>query len=126
MAVNTLDQIEDFTLFLFLHMARVDGSLHPNERDTILEKMNDLFSDSSFEEKLTMTELSYEKLRYGVADELLKDGFKKFSTIDPDKRKEIYIALFDIINANGRVNEEEKQVLQIFKSWFTPDNVNPS
>ena len=124
--MNTLEQIEDFTLFLFLHMARVDGSLHPNERETIIEKMRELFSDSSFDGKLETLELSYEKLRYGAAEELLKDGFNRFSTADPSIRKEIYVALFDIINANGRVNEEETQVLHIFKSWFTSGDVNPS
>ncbi len=117
--VSALEQIEGFTLFLLLHMGRVDGSLHPNERDTILEKMKELFPEnSSYEQTLTVMELQYSQLKYGGAEAILKEGFRKFSQIDPLKRKEIYTALFDIINANGRVNEEETQTLQIFKSWL--------
>lgn len=117
--VNALEQIEGFTLFLLLHMGRVDGSLHPNERDTIIEKMKELFpGTSSYEQTLTAMELQYDQLKYGVSDTILKEGFQKFSHIDPIKRKEIYRALFDIINANGRVNEEETQTLQILKSWL--------
>jgi len=114
-----LEKLEGFTLFLFLHMGRVDGSLHPNERDTIIEKMNELFPSHPLEDAdLLDMEQQYTKLKYGVAESLLKEGLSRFSGEDAIKRKEIYTALFDIINANGRVNEEEKQTLQIFKPWF--------
>ena len=117
--MNALENIESFALFLFLHMARVDGSLHPNERDTILEKMTELFTGSSFNEKLTEMELYCSQLKNGVSEIILKEGLQKFSNIDPVKRREIYAVLFDIINANGRVNEEETQTLQVLKPWFT-------
>ena len=118
--MNEIEKIEDFTLLLLLHMACVDGSLHPNEKDTILERMKGLFPDiSALNEKLTESELQYGKLGYARAEELLRISLPKFSHIDPIKRKEIYAALFDIINANGRVNEEETQTLQIFKTWLT-------
>jgi uncharacterized tellurite resistance protein B-like protein len=114
-----LEKLEGFTLFLLLHMGRVDGSLHPNERDTIVEKMNELFPAEPFDESaLEEMEQQYAQLKYGAADSLLQEGMKRFSGEDPIKRKEIYAALFDIINANGRVNQEEKQTLQIFKPWF--------
>lgn len=119
MMVNALEQIEGFTLFLLLHMGRVDGSLHPNERDTILEKMKELFpGNSSFEQMLTGMEMQYAQLKYGAAETILKEGLQKFAHIDLLKRNEIYSALFDIINANGRVNEEETQTLQTLKSWL--------
>src|SRR5436190_2624710 len=115
-----LEKLEGFTLFLFLHMGRVDGSLHPNERDTIVEKMNELFPTHPLDEAdLLDMEEKYALLKYGVAETLLREGFVRFSGEDATKRKDIYTALFDIINANGRVNEEEKQTLQIFKPWCT-------
>jgi uncharacterized tellurite resistance protein B-like protein len=114
-----LEKLEGFTLFLFLHMARVDGSLHPNERDTIVEKMNELFPSHPLDESgLEEMEEQYARLKYGAPEAILQEGLQRFSSEDAIKRKEIYTALFDIINANGRVNEEEKLTLQIFKPWF--------
>ena len=118
--MNELENLEDFTLFLLLHMGHVDGSLHPNEKDTILERMRELFPGYTLlNEKLAEMELMYGKLSFGRAEELLKISLSKFFHIDPAKKKEIYAALFDIINANGRVNEEETQTLQLFKGWLT-------
>ena len=118
--MNELENFEDFTLFLLLHMGHVDGSLHPNEKDTILERMRELFPGYALlNEKLVEMELRYGKLGYTRAEELLKLSLPKFSDIDPIKKKEIYAALFDIINANGRVNEEETNTLKVFKVWFT-------
>jgi hypothetical protein len=114
-----LEKLEGFALFMFLHMGRVDGSLHPNERDTIVEKMNELFPSRKFDESiLEEMEEQYLRLKFGVAESMLKEGLTRFSDEDPVKKKQIYVALFDIINANGRVNEEEKQTLQVFKPWL--------
>lgn len=118
--MNELENFEDFTLLLLLHMGHVDGSLHPNERDAILERMRELFPGYALlNEKLAEMELRYGKLGHSRAEDLLKLRLPKFSDIDPIKKKEIYTALFDIINANGRVNEEETQTLKVFKSWLT-------
>ena len=118
--MNEIEKLEDFTLLLLLHMGHVDGSLHPNEKDTILDRMKEMFpAVSSLIEKFTEMELLYGKLGYARVEDLLKITLPKFSHIDAVKKREIYSALFDIINANGRVNEEETQTLQIFKSWLT-------
>ncbi len=118
--MNELENFEDFTLFLLLHMGHVDGSLHPNEKDTIFERIRELFqNDSLSTEKFAEMELMHEKLGQVRAGELLRISMPKFSHIDPDKKKEIYAALFDIINANGRVNEEETQTLKVFRGWLT-------
>ena len=118
--MNELENLEDFTLFLLLHIGHVDGSLHPNEKDTILERMRELFPGYALlNEKLREMELMYGKLGHSRAEDLLKLRLPKFSDIDPIKKKEIYAAFFDIINANGRVNEEETHTLQVFKGWFT-------
>ena len=118
--MNELENLEDFTLFLLLHMGHVDGSLHPNEKDTILEGMKEIFPNhSTLNEKFVELDAIYKKLGHGRAEDLLKFSLPRFTNIDPVKKKEIYAALFDIINANGRVNEEETQTLQVFKGWLT-------
>ena len=118
--MTELQKIEEFTLFILLHMGHVDGSLHPNERDTIVDRMKQLFPEHpSVEESLIEMEVHYRSLKYGSAEIILKEGFQKFSHVDPAKRLEIYASIFDIINANGRINEEETQTLQFMKTWFT-------
>lgn len=115
-----LEQIEDFTLFLFLHLGRVDGSLHPNERDTILEKMAEIFpGKSDLNESLTEMEKEYSALGYVNSEDLLKNSLAKFSQLASNTKSKIHQALYDIINANGRVSEEETKTLQFLKTWLT-------
>ncbi len=119
--MNELENFEDFSLLLFLHLASVDGSLHPNERDTILEKMKELFPEnSSYEEKLLAMETRYRKLGSGVAEELITSTWQNFSSIDPSMKYKLYAGLFDIINSDSRVNEEETRFLKVLKTWLMP------
>src|SRR5882757_9781207 len=94
--------LEDYILFLFLHLACVDGSLHPNERETILEKMNDRFPETSnHEEKLVNTESEYRKLGNIRAEELLTEGWGQFSSISQEMKTRLYADLFDIVNSDA-------------------------
>ena len=118
--ITELHSVEEFTLLLFFHMAHVDGSIHPNERDTILERMKSIFPDDAIvDQKVMSVEREYSSLGDIRAETLLKEGMLKFADVDAGMRKEIYSALFDIINANGKVNQEETQVLRLFKDWLT-------
>ena len=117
--MDNIHSLEEFTRLLFLHLASVDGSLHPNERETIIEKMNDLFPGNQHEEKLITLEAEYKKLGFAVAEEVLTDNWSSFSSIDQEMKKKLYANLFDIINSDARVNEEETRVLRILKTWLT-------
>ncbi len=115
------ENLEDFILFVFLHMGSVDGSLHPNERETILEKIKELFPDTTdFDQKFTQMESVYRQSGSEQAESMIKKTSASFSQIEPSLRAGIYAALFDIINANGRVHSEETQTLRILKSWLMP------
>ncbi len=118
--MDRFHQLEDYILFLFLHLASVDGSLHPNERETILEKMEELFPENSHvEEKLNTLDAEYRKLGFSAAEELLTEGWPSFASMGNEMKAELYADLFDIINSDARVNEEETRVLKIFKPWLT-------
>jgi uncharacterized tellurite resistance protein B-like protein len=118
--ITELNTIEDFTLLLLFHMAHVDGSIHPNERDTIFERMRSMFpDDSSIDQKVMSIEREYLSLGDMRAETLLKESMLKFNATDLSLKREIYAALFDIINANGKVNQEETQALKLFKDWLT-------
>ena len=114
-------QLEDFASFLFLHLAWVDGSLHPNERETILEKMKEIFpGNSSYEERLLVQETEYRALGSAAAEELITRSWSDFSSIDPEMKSKLYAGLFDIINSDSRVNEEETRLLKVLKRWLMP------
>lgn len=118
--MKPLSLFEDFTLLLFIHMARIDGSMHPNEKDVILETMKELFpGDINWPARLAERDREYMALGSANAAELLKDSQKTFDQTDTGIRARVHAALYDIINANGRVSEEETQVLQAFKGWLT-------
>ncbi len=118
--MDRFHRLEDYILFLFLHLASVDGSLHPNERETILEKMNELFPENSqVEEKLNTLDAEYRKLGPATVEELLTESWPTFSPMAQELKNKIYVDLFDIINSDARVNEEETRVLKIFKPWLT-------
>ena len=113
-------QLQDFTLFMFVHIASVDGSLHPNEREAIIEKMNELFpGEAPYEEKLGALESQYKKLGFAAAEDLLTETWPIFSSMNQEMKTKLYKDLFDIINSDARVNEEETRALKIFKPWLT-------
>jgi uncharacterized tellurite resistance protein B-like protein len=117
--MNEFDQLEDFTLFLFLHMARADGSVHPNEKETIHEKMKEIFKvETIAPSKWMAMESLHEKSGQEASEVFLKNNWLRFTQADPDLKKKIYEALFDILNANGRVDSGEMQTLKSVRSWL--------
>jgi uncharacterized tellurite resistance protein B-like protein len=116
----TLDLFEDFILLLFIHLARVDGSMHPNEKDVILERLHELFPvETYWTERLEEMDRSYNTMGTINAETLLKETLPKFEQTHSATKAIVYAAMYDIINANGRVNEEEIKVLHIFRGWLT-------
>jgi len=112
--------LDDFVLFLFVHIAWVDGSIHPTEKDTITEKMQELFPDvADVEQKLTLVESQYRGLGPGQAEIMLKTGTSTFSNIDPKLKRAIHEGLVDIINSNGKIDSAETATLRHLKSWLT-------
>ena len=117
--MSDLSSLENFVRFIFLHLACVDGSLHPNERETILEKITDFFPGAGGqEEKLEVAEAEYLKLGYAAVEELLTENWPKHASLDPALKQKLFANLFDIINSDARVNEEETRVLRMLKGWL--------
>jgi uncharacterized tellurite resistance protein B-like protein len=118
--METLELFEDFILFLFIHVARADGSLHPNERDVILQKMSEIISaEANWAQRLEDMDRKYTALGVTAAETLLKDSLSRFAHHDPAVRSRIHQAVYDIVNANGQVHAEEIKTLRVFKNWLT-------
>jgi uncharacterized tellurite resistance protein B-like protein len=106
----------DFVLFLYVYIAFADGSLHPLERETILEKMKKLFPNSDdFEEKLNKEIHLYDDFDKNQLKTLFRDTFKQFSKVTFTQKYKIYTDMYEIVQADGKVHESETVALDALK-----------
>lgn len=106
----------DFVLFLYVHMAYADGEFHPTERSVILEKMHKLFPETEHEQRLTKAESEYDALKDTDLNKLIKDTFDHFSAIKFSQKYKVYRDMFDIIHADGKVDERETIAINRLKA----------
>ena len=106
----------DFVLFLYVHMAYADGGLHHNEKEVILDKMHKLFpKESNPLKKLETGEKEYLGLDSRKVSGVILDTFTHFKEVKFVQKYKIYTDMYDIINADGRVDESETAALDELK-----------
>ena len=106
------DNFQDFVLFLYLHMAHADGSMHQQEESIVREKMKRLFPegedlDAHFNRVL-------EQYRNSPKEQIpviIRDSFDHFNSVTFSAKYRVYTDMYDIINADGRVDQYEKNAL---------------
>ena len=104
----------DFVLFLFVHMSHVDNDYHPTEMKVIEEKMFSLFpKDTDLEKKLYNTIREYNGFDKTQMEALIRDSFKHFSDIKSTQKYKVYSDIYDIINADGKVEDSETAALNV-------------
>ncbi len=107
---------QDFILFLYIHMALADTILHPSEEKVILEKMTKLFpQENDPKKKYDLAVAEYRDLEQSMAMEVIHDSFKFFEKITFAQKYKVYTEMYDIINADGKVEESEKIALDALK-----------
>jgi uncharacterized tellurite resistance protein B-like protein len=110
------DNFQDFVLFLYIHVAVVDAALHGSEEEVILEKMGKLFpSDSNFKVRLEEAVAHYKTLSHETVGEIIRDTFLHFNQIGFDQKYKVYTDMYDVVNADGKVEAAEKAVLNSLK-----------
>lgn len=106
----------DFVLFLYIHMAYADGVFHPAERKLILEKMTRLFpNDKGLENKLAAAEKEYRSLEPAKVPGIILDTFRQFVHVKFSQKYHVYTDMFDIVNADGKIEESETAALEELK-----------
>ena len=107
---------QDFVLFLYIHMALADQYLHPAEESVILEKMSKIFpSEENPKKKFDAAVLYYESLSHEEAMQIIRDTFKHFDQVKFAHKYKVYTDMYDVINADGKVEEAEKIALEALK-----------
>jgi len=102
----------DFVLFLYVHMANVDGEFHALEENLILDKAQKLFPETA----QAKTRLQQEADRYKSVNpdsipDIIRDTFKHYGGIKFSQKYRIYTDMYDIINADGRVDASETRAI---------------
>lgn len=110
------DNFADFVLFLYIHMAHADGVYHPAERDVIAERLPKLFpSETDIAGKLARAEKQYSAVDRSQIDTIIKDTFRHFNSIRFSQKYKVYTDMYDIIHADGKVEESETKALNQLK-----------
>lgn len=109
-------QFQDFILFLYIHMALADGSIHSSEEQVILGKMTKLFpGETDFKAKLDGAIREYRALDSTMAMNVIRESFKFFDQVTFAQKYKVYADMYDIVNADGKVEESEKHALDGLK-----------
>ncbi len=106
----------DFVLFLYVYMAYADGIFHPSEKDAIMGKMSKLFPhEGDPKHKMIAAEREYLEFDPSKLNELIHDTFKHFSGVKFNQKYKVYTDMYDIINADGKVDQAETMALNALK-----------
>ena len=109
-------QFPDFILFLYVHMALADGAVHSSEEQVILTKMAKLFpEESDLKMKLGKAISEYRALDSSLAINVIRESFRFFDKVTFAQKYKVYTDMYDIVNADGKVEESEKHALDGLK-----------
>ncbi len=97
-------------------MAYADGEFHPDEVSVVKAKIKKIFPNTSEHEgKLKDAMEQYKSFDKSKLEELFKDTFAQFSHIKFSQKYKVYTDMYDIINADGTIDESETEALESLK-----------
>lgn len=110
------DTFGDFVLFLCIHLAYADGVLHPEEEKVIIDKLTKLFPhEGNPKKKFDDAVAAYNKTDKANMSEFIHYSFRHFNTIKFAQRYKIYTDMYDIIRADGKIDEAEMKAMDTLK-----------
>ena len=110
------NNFHDFVLFLYVHIALADNYLHESEESLILDKMSRLFpAETNPKKKFEEAMVNYKLQGSEKIMEIIRDTFKQYSHIKFTQKYKVYTDLYDIVNADGKVEESEMVALDLLK-----------
>jgi len=111
------NSFKDFVLFLYVHMAHADGEFHESEIVLVRDKMVKLFhpEEVDIDAKLKEALKQYDAFDKSQLKSLFRDSFDHFNTIKFAQKYKVYSDMYDIIHADGKIDESETKALQELK-----------
>jgi uncharacterized tellurite resistance protein B-like protein len=106
----------DFVLFLYVHMAHADGEFHSLEKSVVLDKMTKIYpKESNLEQKFNDAVSQYKGIDQSQVTTVIRDTFKHFDQVKFQQKYKVYTDMYDIINADGKIDESETKALYELK-----------
>lgn len=97
-------------------MAFADDHLDHTEEEVILKKMRRLFpKDGNQMVKFEKFKSDYKSLNKSEVDELVKINFENFSHVSFSDKYRVYREMYDIINADGVIDDSETEAMEKLK-----------
>lgn len=108
---------KDFVLFLYVHMAHADGEFHELEIKLVRDKMVKLYhpEEVDLDAKLGEALKQYNAFDKKQLRQLFHDTFNHFTSIKFAQKYKVYSDMYDIIHADGRVDDSETKALNELK-----------
>ncbi|MFZ9981943.1 MAG: TerB family tellurite resistance protein [Cyclobacteriaceae bacterium] len=109
-------KFQDFILFLYLHMAHADGSMNSQEEAVVREKMTKLFpEETDLNQTFELALAGYRETKKDDIPILIRETFEYFKEVKFSVKYRIYTDMYDIINADGKVEELETSALDLLR-----------
>jgi uncharacterized tellurite resistance protein B-like protein len=106
----------DFVLFLYVHMAYADGEYHPKEHEVIIGKVPKLFpAETNPASLVVQAEEQYRGTDKSKVGLIIRESFRHFSSVKFSQKYKIYTDMYDIVHADGKVDESETMALNELK-----------
>ena len=119
----------DFVLFLYIHVAYADGFFHPNERETIHGKLHKLYPpEPEVDYAALISDMEKEYLSYDKKKvlDIIHATFRQYASISFTQKYKVYADMFDIIRADGKVEESETLALDELKRIIDISSEKPA
>lgn len=108
---------KDFAIFLYFYIAYADHEFHPMEEELIRKKIAKLFpQDLDHTTRFKEAHLHYLDAAKGDLKAIIEQGVRDFPHVESNKKYHVYKDLYDIINADGRVDDKETEAIEALKS----------
>lgn len=105
----------EFAAFLMVHVARADGQWHHLEESVLHEKLG--YFTSNGEQILTQMMALYPSIDKTKLPDFLRENFERLEPVSDQDRQELVRSLYAIVNADGRVHEEETQIMKLLREF---------
>jgi len=110
---------KSFILFLYVYMASADGHIDDREVEVILEKLKKIYPEKPIHNDIFEKALKeFNETDPAQLDRIIEQNFKSFKNESFTKKFKIFADLYDIINADGVVDESESHSIEKLKQMI--------
>ena len=118
--MNDQRTLENYCLLILTYMASADSSFHAAEEDAITENISRMFPGfEQLNQRLAESLSQIHKAGNEQIEKHIQDNSSLLGTLTSEQRKSLYSYLFEVLNADGRVNEEETRFLRTLRTYLT-------